>query len=117
MMERVTVGPFTWEGPTYHSDNEVWTLVGPIATAIGTRWALKDYGPPTHPGSGFSNWRLVSGGPFRAAGEWFSRDEAMTGVVPYLSQQVRQTLVVRHVEVERLQKALHDADTALGQTD
>jgi hypothetical protein len=99
--ERITVGPFTWERAD-HDEHECWVLVRPLDLHM-TFFVLKDYGNSRYCGSdSFSGWRVVSGGPFTNAGKWSSREEAMQGVVPWLTEWYEREIAERRHEAQRI---------------
>jgi hypothetical protein len=102
--ETIKVGPFTWKRKD-HDEDECWVLVQPENFPT-THWCLKDYGGEPQPGGGFNGWRLVSGGPFSAAGGWRSRDGAMLGVVPWLVNYYRTQLRYEIEKAKRMADAM-----------
>lgn len=90
MTEKLTVGPFTWIKRADQSECEVWELEREKDAGL-THFVIKNYGG--EPGSGFSGWKLVSGGPFDSAGAYASREEAMVGVVPFLIEWYANEIV------------------------
>lgn len=95
-MTQMTVGPFTWEKREDATD-ETWELVRDPEADL-TYFVVKNYGG--EPGPGFKGWKLVSGGPFDAAGAWSSRDEAMAGVVPFLLEWYERQVAELLLELE-----------------
>jgi hypothetical protein len=109
--QRIKVGPFTWERRD-NGDSEAWDLVQPKGVPL-THWAVKNYGGDPNDSSGFSGWRLVSGGPFVTAGGWTSREDAMLGVIPYLMARLRGDLKNRLEECTRVKATLTSFEKAL----
>jgi hypothetical protein len=106
MNQVIKVGPFEWRGPEDRG-GECWDLALPEGLKM-THWALKNYGGEPNDSTGFSGWRLVSGGPFTRVGGWRSRDEAMIGVVPWLLDYLRNELARRIQEQATMKLALEE---------
>jgi hypothetical protein len=102
--QRIKVGPFEWKRDD-RSGDECWDLVQPEGARL-THWAVKNYGGKPNDRSGFSGWRLVSGGPFCTVGGWTSREEAMLGVIPWLMERLRSDLKDKLDECARMKAAL-----------
>jgi hypothetical protein len=101
--QTLVVGPFTWRREDSSNGEECWELVRPEGL---TYFCVKNYGGEPNANSGFSGWRLVSGGPFTEAGGWTSRGDAMSGVVPFLIEYYRYQAASRMAEAERLEAAV-----------
>lgn len=96
---KIKVGPFEWVRRDDGRD-EAWDLVPPKGLRP-TYWCVKNYGGTPNEESGFSGWRLVSGGPFTTVGGWTTREDAMRGVVPWLLNHYCTELQNRLKEAER----------------
>lgn len=108
MSERIKVGPFEWQldaDEDGHRHAECWDLVQPEGLKL-TFWSLKNYGGTPNDKSGFSGWRLVSGGPFTSAGGWTTRDDAMRGVISWLLAYYRADVAKKIEEAKRATLAL-----------
>ena len=84
--KRMQHGPFTWRRQEDQRECEVWLLLLPEEVRM-THFVLKNYGGT--PGCGFNGWKLVSGGPFDAAGSYSTRKKAVEGVTPFLVEYYR----------------------------
>ena len=105
-MNIMTVGPFTWKlrDPRKPDDDEVWALVVPENVPLG-HWVIKNYG--NVPGPGFNGWKLVSAGPFDSAGAYSSREDAMQGVIPWLTKQINDELQRKVNELTAMRDAIN----------
>jgi hypothetical protein len=102
--QRIKVGPFEWVRRD-DTREESWDLVQPKDAGL-THWAVKNYGGKPNDASGFSGWRLVSGGPFTSAGGWTTREDAMYGVIPWLMKRFREDLKAKLEKCDQLKAAL-----------
>lgn len=101
-------GPFTWVKrlpveTVSGSTDEVWRLQHPeeLERIVGlTSFAVKNYGG--EPGPGFKGWKLVSGGPFDAAGSYDNLEAAIKGVTPYVVAFYRRQAVAKLKEAEQI---------------
>ena len=98
---RRNVQGFTWEKTDRESNGQpIWKLIWPVKCSF----VLKDYGPsllgPDHPFRGIC---LVSGGPFSSAGRYETMEEAMVGVVPYLTMTLNKEARDTRALLRRLQ--------------
>lgn len=101
----IKVGPFTWTRED-NGDCECWELVTPKETGL-TYFCLKNYGGKPNNSSGFTGWRLVSGGPFTNAGGWTSRENAMHGVIPFLLNYYREQAARLIAKAQRINRAMN----------
>lgn len=92
--ERRTYNGLTWERIERESGGEpIWRLLWHSDTGF----VLKNYGGPLSV-SGFSGVRLVSGGPFREAGQWTTVTDAMAD--PRLAEYLLLRLAQEATEVK-----------------
>ena len=88
---------------------EIWVIDHPTTLDLG-HWAVEDYGPLTE--DPFSGWRVVSGGPFMAAGGWTNREDALRGAAPWIINRFRVEAQHLNDKAERttqfVSKLLHD---------
>jgi hypothetical protein len=107
--QRVKVGPFEWERRDLGGE-ERWILLN---WPLGTHWCVKNYGGTPNEESGFSGWRLVSGGPFCIAGGWTAREDAMRGVIPFMRKMLEDEIEGARAKVVAIETALRDSGLLL----
>lgn len=83
---------------------ECWDVVLPDNLRL-TRFGVKNYGGEPNDLSGFTGWRVVSGGPFTNAGGWSSRDAAICGATPWLIDYYRKQAAEAMAEAATLMNA------------
>jgi hypothetical protein len=87
----------------------IWKL--DLREELKTYFVLKDYGRHDRDESeAFSGVRLVSGGPFTSAGRWFTIDEAMEGVAPYIKALLRERIEDARAEIKQIEDAIAEAE-------
>lgn len=108
-------GPFTWKRrlPTSENRDEAWELTHISGVkrhdmeVIGlTFFAVKNYGGT--PGKGFAGWKLVSGGPFDAAGSYDNVNAAIEGVTPYVIEHFTRIAATKQREAKRILSLIAD---------
>lgn len=81
-------GPLTFVRRDEARD-ETWEVKMPEGVRL-TIFCVKNYGGAPNDSTGFSGWRIVSGGPFTDAGGWTTRDAAILGATPWLMKYYRK---------------------------
>lgn len=104
---------FTWERQEDQSGCEVWRLSSVKDIEGFTQFALKNYGGEPNDKSAFSGWRIVSGGPFTAAGGWTNIEDALTDVTPWLVDRYRKEAEMLKAKLGRLIAAIDEFDSVL----
>lgn len=112
--EQITVGPFTWtRRDTYMGDKcECWDLDNAVEL-IGMHWSCKNYGKASYEGSPFSGWKCGSGGPWPE--QYNSREDAMTRVILYLIERMKERLTAAEKKVEKLRSIVQEYSTKTDQ--
>lgn len=113
-MQKISAYGFTWQ---YRESGgqECWEIVLPDGTGL-PHFAVKNYGNTSNTKSGFSGWRVVSGGPFTQAGGWTTRDDAMKGAAPWIRNYYRECIPEKLEQYHRSKRALEQmAQTTLTQ--
>ena len=105
-MDTIERGPFvfTKRNPPSISGDECWEISLKCGAEMPTYFCIKNYGG--EPGPGFMGWKLVSGGPFNSAGAYTSRDEAIAGVIPFMTAHIKTVAAKKLAEAKAMTKAL-----------
>lgn len=101
---RINFGGFTWERRDSGGD-ECWDVILPKDSGL-TNFCVKNYGGKPNDETGFSGWRVVSGGPFTHVGGWTSRMDAIHGAAPWLMAYYKKQCAEKIVLARRNEKML-----------
>lgn len=97
---------------------ENWQVALPKDLEGMSSFSIKNYGGQPHNEDSFSGWRVVGGGPYRSAGGWTSRNEAILGATPWLLayyvQQGKELAATVARQLEALRRFIGDIDPQAG---
>lgn len=97
-------GPFVFTKRVTSSGDEAWDITLKCGTPMPTFFCVKNYGG--EPGPGFAGWKLVSVWPFDQAGAYKTRDAAIAGVIPFVTQHTMEAARRKMAEATALAKSL-----------
>jgi len=108
MVDATTIrcGPFTFKRRDGSDSCECWDVELDKSIKL-SRFCVKNYGGGfPSPSAAFSGWRVVGGGPFTSAGQWRTRNGAITGATPWFIDYYTKEAQNKIIEAGRIAGAL-----------